>query len=53
MFGESSSLKGIGRLAFSESGVREIHIPDSVETLCDGCFCQCKNLSHVTFGGSS
>ena len=30
-FGESSSLQVIGKEAFYESGVREIHIPDRVE----------------------
>ena len=35
-FGESSSLKLIGKGAFSESGVCEIHIPDGVEVVpCD------------------
>ena len=52
-FGESSSLKLIGKWAFSQSGVREIHIPDGVEKLCHGCLSGCKNLSRVTFGESS
>ena len=33
--------------------MREIHIPDGVEELCDLCFCRCKSLSRVTFGESS
>ena len=30
-----------------------VSIPDSVEELCDQCFCECKSLSRVTFGESS
>ena len=52
-FGESSSLKRIGLGAFSESGLREIHIPDTVEEICDKCFYMCRNLSHVTIRESS
>ena len=32
-FGESSSLKSIGKEAFSGSGVVEIHIPDGIRPL--------------------
>ena len=32
-FGESSSLKLIGKEAFKSSGVTEIHIPDDIERL--------------------
>ena len=52
-FGESSSLKLIGKKAFLGSGVVEIHIPDSVEGLCEKCFYECRSLSRVTFGDSS
>ena len=52
-FGTSSSLKMIGKDAFSDSGLSEIHIPDSVEELCDLCFSRCSSLSRVTFGTSS
>ena len=31
---------------------KEIHIPDSVEELCESCFSECKSLSRVTFGES-
>ena len=31
----------------------QVHIPDSVEELCDECFCVCSCLSRVTFGASS
>ena len=33
-------------------GVREIHIPDAVEELCEVCFYECKSVSRVTFGES-
>ena len=59
-FGASSSLKRIGNRAFSESGLREIHIPDNVEELCEACFALYskylrlhKRLARVTFGESS
>ena len=34
-FGKSSLLKRIGKLAFSCSCLVRIHIPDSVEEICD------------------
>ena len=40
-------------MAFGESGVVEIHIPDCVEELCEECFSECQSLSRVTFGESS
>ena len=52
-FGESSSLKLIGKKAFYGSGVCEIRIPDRVEELCESCFSECKILSRVTFGEPS
>ena len=52
-FGESSSLKLIGKAAFGWSGVVEIHILDGVEELCEACFYDCKKLSRVKFGESS
>ena len=51
--GGSSSLKLIGKRAFYRSGVRVIHIPHSVEKLCESCFYGCKSLSRVTFGECS
>ena len=30
-----------------------IHIPNSVDELCEGCFSDCLSLSRVTFGNSS
>ena len=45
-------LRRIGNETFRGSRVVEIHIPDSVEELCGGCFCECKSLSRVTFGES-
>ena len=38
-----SSLKTIGVRAFAGSGIREIHIPDSVEELCEACFFECRS----------
>ena len=52
-FGESSSLRRVGKQAFHGSGLSEIHIPDSVEELCDFCFFASSRLSHVAFGESS
>ena len=52
-FGESSSLKLIGKKAFDGSGMVEIHIPNSVEQLSEECFAYCEGLSRVTFGESS
>lgn len=43
----------IRRWAFRRFGVREIHIPDGMEELCDACFTACKSLSRVTFSDSS
>ena len=40
-------------MAFVESGLREIHIPDGVEEICDGCLAGCRNLSCITFGEAS
>ena len=52
-FGESSSLKLIGKGAFRVSGIVEIHIPDAVEKIGDQGFFKCESLSRVTFGESS
>ena len=46
-------MKFIGTKAFYRSGVTEIHIPDSVETLRYAGFSYCSRLSRVTFGKSS
>ena len=40
-------------MAFRESGLNSIHIPDGVEEICELCFCKCTSLSRVTFGESS
>ena len=50
---ESSSLKRVGKEAFSGSGVCEIHIPDSVKELSELCFARCKSLFRVEFSESS
>lgn len=34
-------------------GIRYISIPDSVEEICDECFCRCRSLARVTFGQAS
>ena len=61
-FGSSSRLEEIGAGAFRTIGglrtsalskIVEIHIPDSVRELGDGCFNGCINLRRVTFGPSS
>ena len=57
-FHECSVLKRIGEQAFSgwaecTCPITEIHIPDSVEELCDSCFYECEHLSSITFGPQS
>lgn len=52
-FGESSSLRLIGKESLCKSGVTRIHSPDNVEELCEGCFACCKSFSRGTFGVSS
>ena len=51
-FGESSALKVIGKEAFRNTQMDEIHIPDGVEVLGDECF-HTYYLERVTFGESS
>ena len=56
-FGESSSLRRMGVKVFAGYGMSDfsliqIHIPDSVEEICDRCFEGCRTLQ-VTFGESS
>ncbi len=43
-----NSVTDIGRLAFSESGLKEIVIPDNVETIEYGAFLSCTSLEKVT-----
>ena len=52
-FGEAPSLKQIGVGAFRSLTLKEIHIPDCTEELCDECFSDCQWLVQVTFGESS
>jgi hypothetical protein len=36
------------RIAFYDSGLTSIHIPSSVEMICESCFYKCKSLASVT-----
>ena len=45
-----TTLKLIGAAAFAKSGLRDVHIPDSVQVLEPGCFECCKRLKTVSFG---
>jgi hypothetical protein len=42
-------LKEIGAETFRDSGLKSIRIPNNVEKVGDGCFCECKSLSEVIF----
>lgn len=46
------SVKRIGRLAFAESGLKAIEIPDNVEQIEYGAFMLCKELDKVTISDS-
>ena len=43
-------VKEIGRLAFTESAISSVVIPDSVVSIAHGAFSQCKSLTSVTLG---
>ncbi len=43
-------VKEVGRLAFSESNITALVIPDSVTTIAHGAFGECKLLTSVTLG---
>ena len=51
-FGKSS-LKVIGIHAFFWSGLKEVHVLDSVEGVCEGCFSGCDKLSRVSLRDST
>lgn len=51
IFEEPSSLKWIGKRAFISCRIRDIHIPDSAEELCE-CFWR-ESVLPATFGESS
>ena len=53
IFSSSSCLERIGVYCFENSGVKEVHILDTVCELCEGCFRKCWSLRRVTFGSSS
>jgi len=52
-FGENSRLNSIGTCAFSNSGIGNITVPDSVETIRERAFEGCRNLISINFGENS
>jgi hypothetical protein len=48
-FESDCNLKGIGKGAFSHSGLKAIRIPSKVEFIGESCFYYCKFLSEVIF----
>ncbi len=44
------NVKNIGQMAFQNSGIEEVILPDSVKTIEYGVFSGCENLMDVTFG---
>ena len=53
IFTSSTKLERIGSLAFSETSIDSISIPESVVEVCDRCFYRCSRLRCVTLGASS
>jgi len=51
--GAGSRLVAIGEREFSCGSPRRLAVPDGVERLGDGCFCQCRSLEAVDFGAGS
>lgn len=49
VFREGSALEKIGNRCFSGSGIREIEAPNSVTTICEYAFSECKALRKVSF----
>ena len=45
----SKSLISIGKMAFGNSGIKNLDIPDSVRSIGEGCFQSCYWLNDVTF----
>jgi alkylhydroperoxidase family enzyme len=52
-FESDSKLQRIEACAFHVSGLTAIHIPASVEVLCESCFSNCRSLASVTFESDS
>lgn len=48
----SETIKKIGRLAFAESGLKSVNIPDSVTEIEYGAFMSCADLANVTIPGT-
>jgi hypothetical protein len=48
-FESDLKLQRIEKSAFPQSGLTSIHIPASVEVLCERCFSDCESLTSVTF----
>jgi hypothetical protein len=52
-FESNSKLSRIEGSAFSESGLRSIHLPASLEVICESCFSHCKSLESISFAPNS
>ena len=46
-------LTSIGKEWFKGSGIKEVHIPASVQSIGENAFYECRNLQKVTFANSS
>jgi hypothetical protein len=52
-FEANSRLSRLEKTAFFQSGLRSLHVPASVEVICESCFCECSSLTSVTFDSLS
>ena len=52
-FAEGSQLQEFGDYAFYETGITEVQIPASVQTIGEGAFSGCESLQRVTFAEGS
>jgi hypothetical protein len=48
-----SKLERIETAAFEKTGLKFVRVPNSVEVLCEECFCMHRSLSSVTFESGS
>lgn len=48
-FHSASQLSRVEGVAFFRRGLRSIHLPASVELICDGCFHDCASLESISF----